>query len=76
VPLLHLDDHPDDDRWAMKLKISLPSTVEAFVHQRFPGSERVELCHDERQIVIHRGWTPIAAGCKPGDGDRVISLRD
>lgn len=76
VPLLHLDDHPDDDRWAMKLKISLPSTVEAFVHLRFPGSERVELCHDERQIVIHRGWTPIAAGCKPGDGDRVISLRD
>jgi hypothetical protein len=76
VPLLHLDDHPDEDRSSMLLRISLPSTVEAFVHQRFAGSERVELCHDDDHIVIHRGWTPIAAGCKPGEGDRVISLRD
>lgn len=76
VPLLHLDDHPDQDRSAMQLHISLPSTVEAFVRQRYPASERVELCHDDERIVIHRGWTPIAAGCKPGEGDRVVSLRD
>jgi hypothetical protein len=76
VPLLHLDDHPDQDRAALKLQISLPSTVEAFVRARFPQSERVELCHDEKQIVIHRGWTPIADGCTPADGDRVVSLRD
>jgi len=74
VPLLHLDDHPEDDRLAMKLKVSLPSTVEAFVRERVPGSERIEVCHDERQIVVHRGWTPIADGCKPGEGDRVISF--
>ena len=76
VPLLHLDDHPDEDRSAMQLRISLPSTVEAFVHQRYPASTRVEMCHDDERIVIHRGWTPIAAGCKPGEGDRVVSLRD
>ncbi|RZT03845.1 hypothetical protein SAMN05216319_4377 [Duganella sp. CF402] len=76
VPLLHLDDHPDEDRAALKLHISLPTTVESFVRARFPQSERVELCHDEKQIVIHRGWTPIAEGCKPADGDRVISLLD
>ncbi|MYN15211.1 DUF2145 domain-containing protein [Rugamonas sp. FT107W] len=76
VPLLHLDDHPDEDRSAMQLRVSLPSTVEAFVQQRYPASMRVELCHDDAQIVIHRGWTPIAAGCKPGEGDRVVSLRD
>ncbi|ELX12542.1 hypothetical protein Jab_1c11560 [Janthinobacterium sp. HH01] len=76
VPLLHLDDHPDEDRAAMQLRISLPSTVEAFVHQRYPASTRVEMCHDDERIVIHRGWTPIAAGCKPGEGDRVVSLRD
>jgi hypothetical protein len=76
VPLLHLDDHPDGDRAALQLHISLPSTVEAFVHDRFPQSERVEICHDDKQIVIHRGWTPIADGCKAGDGDRVISLTD
>jgi len=76
VPLLHLDDHPDEDRAALLLHISLPSTIEDFVRARFPQSERVELCHDDQQVVIHRGWTPIAEGCKPGDGDRVISLLD
>lgn len=74
VPLVHLNDHPDADRAALKLHISLPTTVEDFVRARFPQSERVELCHDERQIVVHRGWSAIADGCKPADGDRVISL--
>jgi hypothetical protein len=74
VPLLHLDDHPDDDRRTMRLEISLPSTVETFVRERFPASERVELCHDDRRIVIHRGWEPIAEGCRPGEGDRVVPL--
>lgn len=74
VPFLHLDDHPEDDRFAMRLQISLPSTVEAFVRDRQPRSERVELCHDGHQVVVHRGWTPIADGCKPGEGDRVIPL--
>jgi hypothetical protein len=74
VPLLHLDDHPEEDRWAMKLRVSVPAAVEGFVRQRFPASERVELCHDDKRIVIHRGWTPIADGCKPGEGDRVVPL--
>lgn len=74
VPLLHLDDHPAEDRYALKLKISLPSTVETFVHEQYPGSERVEICHDGKQVVVHRGWTPIADGCVPGDGDRVVAL--
>ena len=74
IPFLHLDDHPAADRDAMLLQVSLPSTVEAFVRARLPGSERVELCHDGKQVVVHRGWTPIAEGCKPGDGDRVVPL--
>lgn len=76
VPLLHLDDHPDADRAALQLRISLPTTIEDFVRARFPQSERVELCHDDKRIVIHRGWTPVADGCKPADGDRVIPLVD
>jgi hypothetical protein len=74
IPFLHLDDHPAADRDAMQLQVSLPSTVEAFVRARLPGSERVELCHDGKQVVVHRGWTPIAEGCKPGEGDRVVPL--
>jgi hypothetical protein len=74
IPFIHLDDHPASERDAMMLRVSLPSTVEAFVHARLPGSERIELCHDGRQVVVHRGWTPIAKGCKPGEGDRVVPL--
>ena len=74
IPFLHLDDHPQDDRFALKLKVSLPSTVEAFAHQRLPASERIEICHNGRQVVVHRGWTPIPDGCRPVEGDRVISL--
>ena len=74
IPFLHLDDHPDEDRLAMKLHVSLPSTVEAFIRDRVPRSERVELCHDGHQVIVHHGWTPIADGCKPGEGDRIVSL--
>jgi hypothetical protein len=74
VPLLHLDDHPQDDVYALKLRVSLPSTVEAFVREQRPGSERIELCHDSRQVVVHRGWEPVVDGCVPGASDRVVLL--
>jgi hypothetical protein len=72
VPLLHLDDHPQPDRDAMLLQVSLPSTLEAFMRQRLPASARVEICHDDKQVVIHQGWQPVADGCRAGDGDRVV----
>ncbi len=74
VPLLHLDDHPEDDRFSMKLKISLPATVETFAQEKLPTSERVEICHDGKRVVVHHGWSPIADGCIPGEGDRVVYL--
>ncbi|MET3381580.1 hypothetical protein ABIC46_004018 [Variovorax paradoxus] len=74
VPLLHLDDHPQDDIYALKLRVSLPSTVEAFVREQRPASERIELCHDSRQVVVHRGWEPLFDGCQPTGGDRVVLL--
>jgi len=76
VPLLHLDDHPAEARAAMRLQVSLPQSVEQFVQQRYPASSRVELCHNEHQIVVHRGWSPVAAGCVAGPDDRVIPLAD
>ncbi|NRR32498.1 DUF2145 domain-containing protein [Oxalobacteraceae bacterium] len=74
MPLLNVDDHPQPDRAAMALRVSLPAALESFLRQRLPGSERVEICHDERQIVVHRGWDAIAQACRPGEGDRVVPL--
>jgi hypothetical protein len=72
--MLHLDDHPAADRAALRLQVSLPAAAEAFVRLRAPDSERVEICHNGRQVVVHRGWTPVPAGCVAGDGDRVVEL--
>jgi hypothetical protein len=74
VPFVHLDDQPEDDRYALRLKVSLPSTVEAFARQRYPESERIEICHAGRTVVVHRGWTAIADGCVAGEGDQVVLL--
>ena len=74
VPWLHQDDHPQEDLFALQFRITMPASIEAFVRERVPGAERIELCHNERQVVIRRGWQPIADGCRPGAGDRVIEL--
>ena len=74
VPWIHFDDHPQEDRFALRFRTSLPASIEAFVRARAPGARRVELCHDERRVVIHHGWEPLAAGCAPGPQDRVVSL--
>jgi hypothetical protein len=73
-PWIHLDDHPDEDLYALRMRISMPASIEAFVRERVPRAERIELCHDERQVVIRRGWEPVADGCRPGAADRVVSL--
>lgn len=74
MPLLFLDDHPDDERYGMKMTLSLPDTIEAFVRQRLPAARRIEICHDLERVVIRQGWEPIAEGCRPGAGDQVIAL--
>ena len=74
IPWLHSDDHPEDDRDALRFRTSLPASIEAFVRAQVPGVERIEACHDERQVVLRRGWVPIEDGCKPAVGDRVIAL--
>ncbi|QOL49387.1 DUF2145 domain-containing protein [Massilia litorea] len=74
VPLLHVDDHPLDDVYALALQVSVPAAIEAFVQRRLPAARRVELCHDKGRIVVHRGWEPLGADCRPMPGDEVISL--
>lgn len=74
VPWIHFDDHPEDDRYALRLQVSMPASIEAFVRQAAPQAERIEVCHDDRQVVVRRGWRPLAAGCVAEPGDRVVSL--
>jgi len=74
IPLVHLGDHPAEDRFALRLRTSLPAGIEAFVHARVPGAQRIELCHDAHRAVIHRGWDAIPEGCVPRDGDEVVAF--
>lgn len=74
VPWISFDDHPEDDRFALRFRVSMPASIEAFVRERLPGARRIELCHDERQVVVRRGWKPLAEGCRPEAGDRVVAF--
>lgn len=74
VPWVHTDDHPEDDLQALRFRTSLPASIEAFVRQQVPQAERLEICHDERRVVIRRGWEPIEDGCGAREGDRSVAL--
>jgi hypothetical protein len=74
LPHLHLDDHPPADLEAGRMLVAMPASIEAFVRARVPGARRIELCHAAGRVVVREGWEPIADGCVPRDGDRVIAL--
>ena len=74
VPLVHLDDHPQEDLGALRMRTSLPTALEAFVRARLPGARRIEMCHDGAKAVIRHGWEPVSQGCRPQAGDRVVDL--
>jgi hypothetical protein len=75
VPWLHHDDHPADDLYALRQRISMPASIEAFVRTRIaPAARRIELCRAAGRVVVREGWEPSAAGCVPAAGDRVVAL--
>ncbi|QOY93515.1 DUF2145 domain-containing protein [Massilia sp. UMI-21] len=74
VPLVHLNDHPVEDQYALALQVSVPASIEAFVRRRAPQAQRVELCHTQERIVVRRGWEPLGAACEPTADDEVIPL--
>lgn len=73
-PLVHLDDHPREDLQAVRMRTSLPSVIESFVRERAPGARRIEMCHAGGKAVVRHGWEPVAEGCRPRPGDRVVDL--
>jgi len=74
VPLVHITDHPVADLQALALQVSVPASIEQFVRRRTPQARRVELCHDTRRIVVHRGWEQLGPECTPLPGDEVIAF--
>ncbi len=74
LPWLHVGDHPAQDLEAGRFRVSMPQSIEAFARARVPGARRLEFCHANRRVVVREGWTPIADGCVPGPGDRVVDL--
>ena len=74
VPLIHLDDHPAEDLQALRMRTSMPLAIEAFVREREPDARRIEMCHDGARALIRYGWEPLAGGCQPQRGDRVVDL--
>jgi hypothetical protein len=74
VPMIHVDDHPVEDQYALQFRTSLPASIEAFVREQLPGAQRIELCHNTQHVVVHRGWGRIADGCQPAVDDTVVAL--
>ena len=74
LPWLHADDHPQENIVAAQFKVSMPASIETFVHGRLPEATRIELCYTPQHIVVHRGWDAIAPGCTPGTYDTVTAL--
>lgn len=74
IPWLHRDDHPEGDLQAARYRVSMPASIEAFVRATLPGATRIEFCHTAHQVVIRRGWEPLADGCVAGAQDTVVSL--
>lgn len=76
VPLVHSDDHPIDDLYAMRLRVSTPTALEAFAHRQVPQARRVEFCAVGRRLVVRRGWEPLPADCSAAEGDDVITMAE
>ncbi|MBT0569304.1 DUF2145 domain-containing protein [Curvibacter sp. CHRR-16] len=74
LPWLHRNDHPEADQRRLLYQISMPASVETFVHAMIPSSERLEICIKGKQVVLHKGWKPLEGRCQAGEGDQTLSL--
>lgn len=73
-PWLHSDDHPQEDTDQARYRVSMPSSLEAFVQRQAPAAQRLEFCYTEQHIVVRRGWQPLDDACEAGPQDTVILL--
>lgn len=76
VPLLHMDDHPVEDLYALRMRVSLPGALETFLRDQVPSARRVEMCLRDRKVVVHRGWSSLGDDCRPVDPRDEVRLLD
>jgi hypothetical protein len=74
LPWIHTDDHPETDLANAQFRLSMPASIETFVHRLYPQSTRIELCYSESRVVVRRGWESLASDCVPDETDEVIGL--
>lgn len=74
IPLLHDVDHPAANLEKNLYQVTMPASIESFIHRRDPQSYRVEMCMAEDRIVIHRGWSRIPDGCVAAADDQVLPV--
>lgn len=75
IPLLHNSDHPASELERHRYAISLPASIEDFIHQQWPKALRIEFCARDDALVTHHGWSAIGAHCTPQPGDTITNLR-
>lgn len=74
IAMIRTDDHPTEDLLQLRMRTTLPTSLENFVRQRLPDAQRMEICHDTRRIVLRRGWGSLDDACTPREGDEVVAL--
>jgi hypothetical protein len=74
IPWVRHDDHPNEDLAQHLFRVSMPSSIEAFVRQQVPEVISVEFCLRDKRVVKRRGGQPISSGCEAQEGDVVTDL--
>lgn len=74
VPWVHTEDHPPALLAQGRFQVSMPAAIEDWVHTLWPGTQRVQVCHNDRFAVIRHGWAPLPDDCLPGPDDAVVDL--
>jgi hypothetical protein len=74
IPWLNQADHPQHDLDRRQYRVSMPASIEAFVRQQWPATQRIEFCHNSTQVVFRQGWAQLDPNCQATEGDTVVTL--
>lgn len=74
-PFVHHDDQPPEDMAQWRYQVSLPASIEAFVRERWPQTQRIEFCRAGDRVVVRHDGAALPADCQAGPGDQVLALQ-